>query len=73
MLNHTGGTSSHGGMLDSSKIPISALNLGNFLDSMEFQSGKSTSELRFVCEQPILRSPRSGSKKLRLLNQLTNL
>ena len=38
-----------------------------------FKAGKSTSELRFVHDQPILISLRSGSKKLRLPNLLTNL
>ena len=46
--------------------------LENVLTLWNFKAGKSTSELRFVYEQPILRSPCSGSKKLRLLNQLTN-
>ena len=39
-----------------------------FLTLWNFKAGKSTSELRFVHEQPILRSPCSGSKKLRLPN-----
>ena len=47
--------------------------LENFLTLRNFKAGSATSELRFVNEQPILRSPCSGSKKLRLLNQLTNL
>ena len=40
MLNHTGGTYSHSGMMDSPGILFSKLNLGNFLDSMDFQSWK---------------------------------
>ena len=44
-----------------------------FLTLCNFKAGKSTSKLRFVWEQQILRSRCSGSKKLRFLNQLTNL
>ena len=40
LLNHTGGTYSHGGMIDFPRFPISELNLGKFPDSMEFQSWK---------------------------------
>ena len=40
LVNHTGGTYSHGGMLDSSTFPISELHLGNFPDSMKFQNWK---------------------------------
>ena len=47
--------------------------LENFLTLWNFKAGRWTSELRFVFEQPILRSKSSGSKKLRLLNQVTNL
>ena len=38
MLNHTGGTYSHSGMIDCPRFPISELHLGKFLDAMEFQS-----------------------------------
>ena len=44
MLNHTGGTYSHGGMIDHPRFPISELHLGKFLDSMEFQSWKVNSK-----------------------------
>ena len=47
MLNHTGGTS-HGGVIDYSRFPISELHLGLFPDSMEFQSWKVTFKTRFV-------------------------
>ena len=47
--------------------------LEHFLTLWNFEAGKSTSKLRFVWEQPILRWLCSGSKKLRLPNQLTNL
>ena len=40
MLNHTGGTYSHGGMMDYPRISFTDWNLGNFPDSMEFQSWK---------------------------------
>ena len=40
LLNHTGGTYSHSGTIDYTKFPISELNLGNFPDSMDFQSWK---------------------------------
>ena len=41
MLNHTGGTYSHNGMMmDYPRIPKAELNLGKFSESMEFQSWK---------------------------------
>ena len=40
MLNHTGGTYCHSGMMDYPIIPISEMHLGKFLDSVEFQSCK---------------------------------
>ena len=40
MLNHTGGTYSHYGMMDFPRIPITEWNLGTFLHSMEFESWK---------------------------------
>ena len=51
MLNHTGGSYSHSGMMAYPKIPFSKLNLVKLPDFMEHQSwkvGKSTSGLRFV-------------------------
>ena len=65
MLNHTGGTYSHSGMMDHPRNPIMEWNLGKFSDPVELQSWKTTSELKFVYEQQTLRSPCSGSKKLR--------
>ena len=41
MLNHTGGTYSHSGMMDYPRLPFSELNLGKFRDSMEIQSWKA--------------------------------
>ena len=40
MLNHIGGTYSHGGMMNYPTIPLSEWNLGKVPDSMEFQSWK---------------------------------
>ena len=40
MLNYTGGTYSHGGMMHFPRIPITEWNFGKFPDSMEFQSWK---------------------------------
>ena len=40
MLNHTGGTYSHAGVLDCPRIPVMEWGLGKFPDSMEFQSWK---------------------------------
>ena len=40
MLNRTDRTYSHNGIVDCPRIPISELNLGNFPDSVEFQSWK---------------------------------
>ena len=40
MLNHTGGTYSHSGMMDSPRIPITERHLGKFRDSMEFPNWK---------------------------------
>ena len=37
---HTGGTYSHGGMMEYSRFPISDLHLAKFPDSMEFESWK---------------------------------
>ena len=52
MLNHTGGTCFLGGMMDDPRIHIMEWNLGKFLTPWNFKAGKSTSELRFVHEQP---------------------
>ena len=40
MLNHTGGTLSHSGMIDNPRFQISELHLGKFPNPMEFQSWK---------------------------------
>ena len=40
ILNHSGGTYSHGGMIDYTSFPISEMHPGRFPDSTEFQSWK---------------------------------
>ena len=40
ILNHSGGTFSHSGMMDCPRVPIAEWNLGQFHDSMDFQSWK---------------------------------
>ena len=47
-LNHTGGTYSHGDMIDYPTYPASELHLGKFPDSVEFQSCKVNFETQ-VC------------------------
>ena len=56
ILDHTGGTCCHSGMMEYPRSPITELHLGNFLTLWNFKAGKSTSGLRFVQEQQILRS-----------------
>ena len=74
MLNHTGGTCSHSGMIDSPKFPISELHLRKFPDSMEFQSWKVIfARLKHVRKQQTLISQCNRSEKLRWQSQLTNL
>ena len=70
MVIHIGGTYSHSGMMDYPGLTIAEMHLGQFPN---FKAGKSTSGQRFVQEQLILRSQCTGSEKLRLQNQLTNL
>ena len=40
MLNHTGGTYSHNCTVDDPRVSIAELNLGKFLDPLEFESWK---------------------------------
>ena len=40
ILNHTGGTYSHTGLMDYPRFPISEMHLGTFTDSMEIQCWK---------------------------------
>ena len=72
MLNHTGGAYSHNGMMDYPRILVQNGIMEIFLTLSNFKAGESTSELRVVREQRILRSLCFGFKKLRLLNQLRN-
>ena len=51
LLNHTGGTYSHGGMIDYPRFPISEMHLGNVPDSTEFQSWKVNFKTG-VCAKP---------------------
>ena len=71
LLNHTGGTYSHSGVINYPRFPISKLHLGRFPDSMEFQSWKVNFKTE-VQNQQILISQCNGSKKLRWQSQLTN-
>ena len=64
-LNPTAGTFSHGGMMDYPSTPMTEWKLEKIPDSTEFQGWKYNFRTKFV-EQPILRSPCSGSKKLRV-------
>ena len=73
ILNHPGGTYSHVGMMDYPRIPITERNLGKFPDSMEFQSWTINFRTEVVYEQPILRSPRYGSKKLKIAKSIDEL
>ena len=50
MLNRSGGTCSHGGMIDYPRFPISELHLGIFPDSIEFQSWKVNFKIE-VCSK----------------------
>ena len=58
-LNHTGGTCSHGGMIDYPRYPISEMHLGRSPDSMEIQRWKVNFKTE-VCSKTA-----DGSKKLR--------
>ena len=40
MLNHTGGTCSHSGMMGYPRFPFTEWNLGKISDSMEFRGWK---------------------------------
>ena len=58
VLDHTGGTYSHTGMVDYPRFLISEMHLGKFPDSMEFQSWKVNIKTG-VCSQC------TGPKRLR--------
>ena len=73
ILNPTGGTYTHSGVMGYPRLPISDMHLRNFLALWNFKAEKSTSRMKCAREQQILRSLCTGSKKLRLQSQLTNL
>ena len=50
MLNLSGGTYSHSGMIDYLRFPISGLHLGKYPDSIKFQSWKVNFET-LVCSK----------------------
>ena len=50
LLSHTGGTHSHGGMIDYPRFPIPELHLGKFPDSVEFRSWKANFQTE-VCSK----------------------
>ena len=60
MLNHTGGTSSHNGMMEHQEFILRNGILEKILTPWNFKAGKSNSELRLVQEQPIPRSLQGG-------------
>ena len=63
ILNYTGGTYSHNGMIEYARFPISELHLGKFPDSVGISKAvKSTSRLKYVQNQQILISQCTGSK-----------
>ena len=72
MLNHTGGTYFHSGMIDYPRYPISCI-WENSLTLWNFKAGKSTSKLKHVRKQHISTSQCTGSTKLRRQRQVTNL
>ena len=65
MLDHTGGTYSLVGIMNYPRVLITEWNLGNFQTLWNFEAGSLTSGLKFVCEQPNLKSRCCGSKKLK--------
>ena len=73
MLNHTGGTYCHIVMRIIREFLLRNGTLEKFQTLWNFKAGSLISELKFVCEQPNLKSLCCGSKKLRELNQWTNL
>ena len=74
MLNHTGGTYSHSGMIDNPIFLISELHLGQFADSMEFQCWKVNFKTE-VCSKSAHAHLTMHwiKKKMRCQSQLTNL
>ena len=71
-FDHTGGTYSHGGVVDSQRFSFSDMHLGKFPNFMNSKAGEVTSRVKYARKQPIIFSRCSGSKKLRQQSQLTN-
>ena len=69
---HTGGTYSHGGMMEYPDFQSRSCILQNSLTPWNLKAGKSISRLKFVRRQRILKSRCHGSQKLREQSQLTN-
>ena len=61
ILNHIGGTFSHGGTTDYTRFPFSEMHVGKFPDSMEFQSWQANFKTEVCCKSADFH----GSKKLR--------
>ena len=55
MLNHTGGTYSHSGVVDYPGASIAEMNLGKFPDPMEFQSWKTNFRAEVCLETSALK------------------
>ena len=60
LLNRSGGTHSHSGVIDYPGFSISELHLENFLTLWNFKAGKSISKLKCVQRQQILISQSTG-------------
>ena len=75
MLNHTGGTYSHNGMMDYPRFPISELLLGKFLPTLwNFKIWKVNFKTEVCSKTAHLHlTMHWRSKKLRWQSQLTNL
>ena len=65
IVDSIGGTYSHVGVMDYHMVLFTEWILENFMTLWKFKAGSLTSELKFVCEQPNLKSPCCGSKKLK--------
>ena len=65
MLNHTGGTYSHSGMMDYLRVPFMGWNLAEFLYSMECQCWKLNFRTEVCVRTADPQVTTLGSKKLR--------
>ena len=73
MLNHTGGTFSHSGMMDCPRFPFLELHLAKFLDSMEFESWKLNFRTGFVEEQANPQITMHWIKEIEILKSIDEL